>query len=210
MKYQAIVLAAGNSSRSNLNYNKNLYKIDNQPIIHYSTMNFLNDKDCSKVIIVCKENELSTISSIFNNENKIVFALGGNTRQESVKNGLSLVDEKYVLVHDGARPHFSNDLLEKLKEKVVEHNSVIPVISINDTIKVIKDNKVVKTLNRDEIKRVQTPQAFDTYILKKAHDLASNNMYSDDSAMLEEILQISTYVVDGEVKNIKYTNPEDF
>lgn len=210
MKYQAIVLAAGNSSRSNLNYNKNLYKIDNKPIIYYSTINFLNDKDCSKVIIVCKENELSTISGIFNNESKIVFALGGNTRQESVRNGLSLVDEKYVLVHDGARPHFSNDLLEKLKEKVVLHHSVIPVISINDTIKVIKDNKVVKTLNRDEIKRVQTPQAFDTCILKKAHDLARSNMYSDDSSMLEEILKIETYVVDGEVKNIKYTNPEDF
>lgn len=210
MKYQAIVLAAGNSSRSKLDYNKVLYKINEKPIIYLATKQFLLDDDCSKIVLVCKEDEISIFKKVFENENKVEYATGGNTRQDSVKNALSYIDEKYVLVHDGARPNFSKMLLERLKENVVLHGSVIPVISISDTIKVIKDNYVIKTLNREEIKRVQTPQAFETGLLKKAHCLAKNDGYTDDSSMIEELLEVSTFVVNGESNNIKYTNPEDF
>ena len=167
-------------------------------------------KVIEEIILVCKEDEISIFKKVFENESKVEYATGGNTRQDSVKNALSYIDEKYVLVHDGARPNFSKMLLERLKENVVLHGSVIPVISISDTIKVIKDNYVIKTLNREEIKRVQTPQAFETGLLKKAHCLAKNDGYTDDSSMIEELLEVPTFVVNGESNNIKYTNPEDF
>ena len=62
MKYQAILLAAGNSSRSTLPYNKVLYLIDNKPIIYLSASNFINDDRCNNIFLVCKENEIETIS----------------------------------------------------------------------------------------------------------------------------------------------------
>ena len=210
MEYQAIVLAAGNSTRANLTYNKILHKVGEQPIIFYSVNNFILDKDCKNVIVVYNEKDLSELQKVFSTHEKVVFVLGGNTRQESVNNALSYITCDYTIIHDGARPYFTNNLLVNLKEKLKDFNAVIPVVDSIDTVKVIKDNIVVKTLKRDEIKRVQTPQGFKTNTIKKAHQLAKHNLYTDDSSMVEELLDEKVYVIDGEVNNIKYTNKEDF
>lgn len=210
MKYQAIVLAAGDSTRANLSYNKVLHKIGDNSIIFYSAQNFLLDKDCEKLYLVCKEVDISLLKEIFINYEKVDYVIGGKTRQESVKNALEKVNSEYVIIHDGARPYFTVKLLENLKEKLNEYNGVIPVISSTDTLKIVKDNIVIKTIKRDEVKRVQTPQGFKTSVLLHAHNKALNNNYTDDSSIIEELTEEKIYVIDGEVNNIKYTNKEDF
>lgn len=209
MKYQAILLAAGNSSRSTLPYNKVLYLIDNKPIIYLSASNFINDDRCNNIFLVCKENEIETFKKVFKDIKKIKYVIGGKTRQESVYNALKQIDEKYVLIHDGARPHFSEKLLNNILNELINHNAVIPTIKVVDTLKIVKDNKVVKTLNREEIVRVQTPQGFETSLIKKAHNVVNRNDYTDDSSMIEELNE-DVFVVEGETTNIKFTIKEDF
>ncbi len=210
MDYQAIILAAGNSTRSGLNYNKVLFEINGCPIISFSCKAFIDDLSCKKIFLVCKENELNEFKTIFNNVKKIEYVIGGDTRQQSVYNALKKVNSDYVLIHDGARPYFTPILLNRLLAKLKECDAVIPVWSMTDTIKVVKNDIVVKTLKRDELKRVQTPQAFKTEIIKKAHEMAKNVDYNDDSSMIEELLDVKVHVIDGEYTNTKYTFKEDF
>ena len=211
IKYDAIILAAGNSTRSELNYNKVLFEINGgQKIIEVSTKNFLLDNDCQKVFLVCKEQEKKIFEKIFQNVKKMVYVTGGETRQESVKNALKFVNEEYVFIHDGARPYFTPILLNRLKDKLKTYDSIIPVWSLKDTIKLVKNGIVEKTLKRDNLKLVQTPQAFKTEVIKKAHELATRNDYTDDSSMVEDILHGEVAVIDGEYSNIKFTFKEDF
>ncbi len=210
MEYQAIVLGAGDSTRSGLKYNKVLFEINNIPIIYLSTKAFIDDLSCKKIFLVCKEQDVQTMKKIFADIDKIEYVIGGSTRQESVSNALKNVDEEYVLIHDGARPYFTPILLNRLLAKLKECDAVIPVWTMTDTIKVVKDNIVVKTLKRDELKRVQTPQAFKTSIIKQAHALAKNKNYTDDSAMIEDLLDVKIHTIDGEYTNIKFTFKEDF
>ena len=211
MKYQAILLAAGDSSRSGLNYNKVLFELENnQKIIQVSMHNFLIDNECDKIFLVCKESEIEIFRSIFENEKKVFYVVGGKTRQESVYNALLKVDSEYVFIHDGARPYYSSILLNRLKDKLATCDAVIPVWSMKDTIKIVKDNIVEKTLNRNELKLVQTPQAFKTSLIKKVHELADNNLYSDDASLVELYSDEKVYTIDGEYTNIKYTYKEEF
>ena len=210
MEYQAIVLGAGNSTRSGLLYNKVLFELNNIPIIYLSTKNFINDVSCSKIFLVCKENDVKKMKEIFKSVDKVEYVIGGKTRQESVNNALSLVDSDYVLIHDGARPYFTPILLNRLIAKLKEYDAVIPVWTMTDTIKVVKNNIVVKTLKREELKRIQTPQAFKTRVIKEAHYLAKNNNYTDDASIVEDTLDTSIYAIDGEYTNIKFTFKEDF
>ena len=147
MEYQAIVLAAGNSTRSGLQYNKVLFELNNTPIIYLSTKNFINDMSCNKIFLVCKENDLEDLKKIFNGIDKIEFIIGGETRQESVNNALKLVTSEYVLIHDGARPYFTAILLNRLIAKLKEVDAVIPVWTMTDTVKEVKNGVVVKTCN---------------------------------------------------------------
>lgn len=209
MTYQAILLAAGNSSRSALPYNKVLHLIEDKPIIYLSASNFINDERCNKILLVCKEEEINTFKEVFVGIDKIEYVIGGKTRQESVNNALTHIDSDYVLIHDGARPYYSNNLLNEIVDKLNDHNAVIPAIKVIDTLKVVKDNKVVKTLNREEVVRVQTPQGFKTSLIKTAHNKAIKNTYTDDSSMVEELNE-EVFVVEGETTNIKFTIKEDF
>lgn len=211
MKYQAILLAAGSGVRSSLSYNKILYEIGNKPMILIAANNFLADDECEKLIVVYNEKDLNTLQQLFKEYRKVCFVSGGRTRQESTANGLDKVDSEYVLIHDGARPYFSKDLLERIKNKLESVDAVIPALQMTDTIKRVINGVVVETLNRNELFSVQTPQGFKTKIIKEAHNLKNENIeYTDDGMLVEKLTSSKVYVVDGEKENIKYTTKEDF
>lgn len=208
--YQVILLAAGNSSRSGLNYNKVLYTLEDKPLIYKTALNFINDDRCNKIFLVCKENEIDTFKNIFKKINKVEYVIGGNTRQESVNNGLKHINSEYVLIHDGARPNYSISLVNNILEKLNTFNAVIPALKVVDTIKEVKDNVVVKTINREVLRSVQTPQGFKTSLIKEVHQKALSNDFTDDSSMVELLSNEKVYVVEGEKNNYKFTEKEDF
>ena len=208
--YQVILLAAGDSSRSKLGYNKVLYTLEEKPLIYKTASNFINDERCNKIFLVCKVNELDTFKEIFKDVKKINYVIGGLTRQESVSNGLNCVDSEIVLIHDGARPNYSITLVDNILEKLNDYKAVIPAIKVTDTVKVVKDGIVVKTIDREVLRYVQTPQGFNTTLIKKVHKEAKSNLYTDDSSMVEELTDTKVYAIDGEYTNTKYTFKEDF
>ena len=139
-------------------------------------------------------------------------APGGERRQDSVRNGLAALpaDCDGVLVHDAARPFASARILADLIDALQDGaRGVIPVIPVTDTVKRMDGAIVAETLNRSELAAVQTPQAFETALLRQAHERADTEGWevTDDASMVERLAEVAT--VPGEAANIKITEPED-
>ena len=210
MEYQAILLGAGSGTRANLGYNKVFYKVDNEPILLRGAKNFILDNRCTRLVVACKKEELEFVKKLFKGVSKAVFVIGGETRNESVKNALKFIDSEYVLIHDGARPNYSIKLLDRVLDGLNNHDAIIPALKVTDTIKKVDNGVIEDTVDRELLYFVQTPQGFKTSLIKKAHDLAHDNMYTDDAMLIEKLTDAKTYIVQGEKTNIKYTDKEDF
>jgi 2-C-methyl-D-erythritol 4-phosphate cytidylyltransferase/2-C-methyl-D-erythritol 2,4-cyclodiphosphate synthase len=139
-------------------------------------------------------------------------AAGGKRRQDSVRNGLTGLPKTCgrVLVHDSARPFVSARLVRELIDALASGaRGVIPAVPVTDTVKRVAGNTVAETLNRAELAAVQTPQGFETALLREAHDraLAEGWEVTDDASMVERLAEVA--VIPGEAGNVKITVPED-
>lgn len=210
MKYTAIILAAGSGTRSGLKENKILFKIDGKRVVDFSINFFENDDDCSSIILVINEQNIDEF--FIPDKSKIVkIIFGGNTRQKSVYNSLKFIEEKYVLIHDAARPFIPKKSVEELKLKLLDYSSLTLGVRVTDTIQRVDDSFVYETLNRDHLMATQTPQAFHKDKLIEAHALAIKNNVeaTDDTTLLLTLLDIPAFFVEGDKKNIKFTNIDD-
>ena len=197
--YSAIILCAGSGKRTGLGYNKMFYQLQGETVYEKTVNVFLHDKRCEEIIIVCKKEEQC-----------MKFVEGGKERQDSVYEGLKHVTSDYVMIHDGARPFVKKDLLDRLVVGMEEHKAVLAMVPCKDTIKRVKDGKVVETLIRSELMQAQTPQAFDTVLIRNAYKEAiENNIQATDDASMLELQGKDVYVVEGDYDNIKITTKED-
>lgn len=210
MDYSAIILCAGKGSRSGLNYNKMLYRFQDKTVYEMTMELFLNDKRCKQIIVVTKKDEINDLKKLIMS-NKIEYIFGGQERQDSVYNGLQVVNQNYVLIHDGARPYLKienvNDLLLCLKN----NDACLLSVPVKDTIKICKDGKVLETLPRSMLIQAQTPQAFKTSLIKECYQLGKDNnvIATDDTSLVEKFKNIEIKTVMGSYDNIKITTPED-
>ncbi len=215
MNYTAVILAAGSGTRMNLGYNKMFYKIKNKPLISLSTQHFYHDSDCSEIIIVCNENEDKDIKNILINQklwnDKCKIVNGSYERQYSVYNGLQHVSNDIVLVHDGARPFISKSLIAQLVEEANINGCAIPGVKVKDTIKYVNNLIVEKTLPREHLYAVQTPQACQTKLLLKAHKLAKEEQFlgTDEASLIEKYTTSTVRIVNSSYENIKITTQDD-
>lgn len=206
MKYDVVIVASGKGQRANLGYNKAFYKMkDNKTVLEHSASLFVEDKDCVNIIIVTNE---EYFSSVFNNE-KNILTTGGKERNDSVRNGLKKVESEYVLIHDAARPYLNKESLDEVKKAVEEHKAAILAKKSIDTIKVVKDGVIVNTLDRNFVYMAETPQAFETKLLKECHEKCKDMIYTDDASILES-LGYDVYVVESKFNNKKLTVEADF
>ncbi|MDA8140463.1 MAG: 2-C-methyl-D-erythritol 4-phosphate cytidylyltransferase [Desulfobacteraceae bacterium] len=137
---------------------------------------------------------------------------GGKHRQDSVFNGLEVLEEDgIVLIHDGVRPLVSVDLIQSCIHGAQRWGACIPVIEVTDTLKQINEQGVIaRTVPRDTLRMAQTPQAFEVGLIKEAHRLARrNHIQATDDASLVEQMGAAVHVIPGSVSNIKITTPED-
>ena len=206
MSINAIITAGGNSSRFG-NKNKLLEKINGKEVIKYTVEAFINSK-VDKIIICSNETIIDDLKTIFYGENKIEIIQGGETRQKSVYNGLKYGECEYVLIHDGARPIVSTELINTCIEMVKELKALSVMTKTIDTIKQVEHGKIVKTIDRSKLYNTQTPQAFKYELIMNAHKKFENRNYTDDAGMVEDLGE-SVYVVDGSYKNIKITTQND-
>ena len=211
-----VIVAAGTGSRMNMGINKQFIKLEGKEIIAYTIEKFYNNSNIEDIVVVVKEDESEffkkEILDKYNFKN-VKIAYGGKERQDSVYNGLKLLDEKcdVVLIHDGARPFVSDKIIDKSIEEAKEHKAIVVGVPVKDTIKVIDNDKnIVDTPNRCVLWAVQTPQTFDYNILIDAYkDAFKNKFYGTDDAMLVERIGYKVKMLEGSYNNIKITTQED-
>ena len=200
----------------NMGINKQFIKLEGKEIIAYTIEKFYNNSNIEDIVVVVKEDESEffkkEILDKYNFKN-VKIAYGGKERQDSVYNGLKLLDEKcdVVLIHDGARPFVSDKIIDKSIEEAKEHKAIVVGVPVKDTIKVIDNDKnIVDTPNRSVLWAVQTPQTFDYNILIDAYkDAFKNKFYGTDDAMLVERIGYKVKMLEGSYNNIKITTQED-
>lgn len=211
-----VIVAAGTGSRMNMGINKQFIKLEGKEIIAYTIEKFYNNSNIEDIVVVVKEDESDffkkEILDKYNFKN-IKIAYGGKERQDSVYNGLKLLDKKchVVLIHDGARPFVSDKIIDNCIKEAKNHKAVVVGVPVKDTIKVIdKDKYIVDTPNRSVLWAVQTPQTFDYNILIDSYkDAFKNGFYGTDDAMLVERIGYKVKMVEGSYNNIKITTQED-
>lgn len=211
-----VIVAAGTGSRMKMGINKQFIKLEGKEIIAYTIEKFYNNSNIEDIVVVVKEDESEffkkEILDKYNFKN-IKIAYGGKERQDSVYNGLKLLDKKcdIVLIHDGARPFVSDKIIDNCIEEVKEHKAIVVGVPVKDTIKVIDNDKnIVDTPNRSVLWAVQTPQTFDYNILIDAYkDAFKSGFYGTDDAMLVERIGYKVKMVEGSYNNIKITTKED-
>lgn len=211
-----VIVAAGTGSRMNMGINKQFIKLEGKEIIAYTIEKFYNNSNIEDIVVVVKEDESEffkkEILDKYNFKN-VKIAYGGKERQDSVYNGLKLLDEKcdVVLIHDGARPFVSDKIIDKSIEEAKEHKAIVVGVPVKDTIKVIDNDKnIVDTPNRSVLWAVQTPQTFDYNILIDAYkDAFKNKFYGTDDAVLVERIGYKVKMLEGSYNNIKITTQED-
>ena len=217
LKASVIIVAAGKGSRMDRGYNKQYIILEDKPIIAHTIEVFENNNLIDEIILVVGKGEVELVKESiikkynFNKVTKVVE--GGKERRDSVYNGLKHVDSGcYVtLVHDGARPFITSDIIEEGIAVAKDMGACITAVPVKDTIKVVDVNmNVMDTPNREELRAIQTPQFFKYDLLLKAYDkLENSDMIATDDAMLVEKLGCVVKVINGSYENIKITTPED-
>lgn len=206
MKINAIITAGGTSSRFG-NKNKLLEKINGKEVIKY-TVDAFKYSNVDKIIICANLSIIDELKDIFKDYQNIEIIEGGNTRQQSVFNGLKYEKCDYVLIHDGARPIISTELINICIEMVKECKALTVVTKTIDTIKEVENGKIVKTIDRAKLYNTQTPQAFAYDLIFEAHQKYEGKNFTDDAGMIEK-LKKPVYIIDGSYKNIKITTQSD-
>lgn len=211
MEYTALIVAAGSGSRVGLGYNKVLYKFENgKTILEETVRRFRCDERCKQIIIVASYEDMRTFTELCSAGN-IVFVLGGETRQQSVCNGLKAVKEDYVLIHDGARPWLPMDCINRILDTLENEDACLLTVPVKDTIKEVRDGYIVQTYQRDTLRQAQTPQAFKTDLILACYREAKRKgiMATDDAQLVELCSEVRVKEVEGSYENSKVTTKED-
>jgi len=206
MKINAIIPAGGTSSRFG-SKNKLIEKIHGKEVIRY-TVEVFEQSQVDEIIVCANIAIMDELKNIFQGFQKVRIIEGGNCRQQSVFNGLRASECDYVLIHDGARPMITVELVNRAIELVREKKALTVATKTIDTIKEVEDGKIIRTINRAKLYNTQTPQAFDYKLIMSAHQKLAGKDFTDDAGMLEELGE-TVYILDGSYKNIKITTQND-
>ena len=209
-----LIPAAGKGSRMKAGKNKLLINLKGESLLYWTLKSVFSSKSISWVGIIGqpfdKENIMHSIKEY---SKKIKWINGGNTRQESVKNGLNDLPKnaKKVLIHDGARCLIKPADIDKCSLELDSHDAVVLAVRVTDTIKVVNKFGFIKeTPNRENLWAAQTPQGFLVEKLKKAHNIAiKKDWIVTDDASLFERLSWEVKIIEGDSLNIKITRPID-
>jgi 2-C-methyl-D-erythritol 4-phosphate cytidylyltransferase len=195
----------------NSNLPKQFMLLKGKPVIYYTIKVFLEAYDDLELIVVLPAEFISVgkemLSGYFSNR-RIQITAGGDTRFQSVKNGLALAEgESIIFVHDGVRCLVSNELIRRCYVKAVEDGSAVPVIPSMDSVRLLTDcgNEVA---DRNKVMLVQTPQTFQSNILLQAFSVAYKEGFTDEATVVEAA-GYKVSLVEGEETNIKITRPVD-
>ena len=215
----AIVLAAGSGKRMGTKIAKQYLEIDGKPLLYYTLLAFERSPRIDKIILtVGSEEQISycqeTILRPYGFQKVASVITGGKERYDSVYAGLcECRDCEYVLIHDGARPFVTEEILKRGLQKVKETGACVIGMPSKDTVKLSDEEGYVKeTPNRKCVWTIQTPQIFSYSLIREAHDSIRQKDMSkitDDAMVVEQETGAKVALAEGSYQNIKITTPED-
>ena len=211
MKKYAVIVAGGAGTRMGGDLPKQFMLLKDKPVLYYSLKAFLDAFEDLEVILVLPieytDMGQEIIDAYFDKE-RIQITEGGDTRFQSVKNGLELIaDESVIFVHDAVRCLLTTELIHRCYKQAVEKGSAIPVIKSKDSLRLI-DKSETRPIDRNNIMLVQTPQTFQSKILLAAYNAEYDEKFTDEATVVENAEQ-KVSVIEGEENNIKITRPVD-
>ncbi len=203
MKTSVIIAAGGAGKR--MGRKKQFLPLAGSSVLEWTISAFKKVKSVSEIIVVVDYEEMERAKNL-----GVKVAAAGSERTNSVKNGMQMVSPgcDIVLIHDGARPLITIDIIDKAIRVAAESGAAVVGVPAKDTIKRVSDDLFVKdTVDRNTIWLAQTPQAFKYEIITRA--LAKSKKAATDDSKLVEDLGIKVKMVMGSYENIKITTPED-
>jgi 2-C-methyl-D-erythritol 4-phosphate cytidylyltransferase len=211
LPHVAIIVAGGKGLRMNAEIPKQFLEINHLPILMH-TLNAFSMYDASiQLILVLPAEQVDywkelCLKHSFSISHTIVS--GGDTRFDSVKNGLDAVKvHSMVAVHDGVRPLVSRDTIARCFEQVYQYGAVIPTVELVDSIRQLTDGRNI-AVDRSAFQLVQTPQVFDSMILRNAYNQEFSSLFTDDASVVEAA-GTAVKLVQGNRENIKITTEMD-
>lgn len=219
MSTYAIILAGGSGSRMHSQIPKQYMILNEKPVLFYSLDAFEQSK-VDKIILVAGEHDRemcqTDIVDRFGFHKVTTIVSGGKERFNSVQKGLATImdNEGIVLIHDGARPCITTDIINKCIEDAKTYSACVTAVPVKDTIKIAdQEGYAITTPDRNTLWQIQTPQAFSIPIIKGAYvkmnqDSQRGNI-TDDAMVVEKYSECRVKMSMGGYTNIKITTPED-
>ncbi|MGI8885228.1 MAG: 2-C-methyl-D-erythritol 4-phosphate cytidylyltransferase [Pyrinomonadaceae bacterium] len=211
----AIIVAAGSGTRFGAEKPKQFLEIYGKPIIIHTLECFENCRAIDEIVLVLSSSEIENFQpniEKYNLKKLVKIVAGGQTRAESVLNGLNAVDPEkieIVAVHDGARPLVSAQEIAQTIEKARKTGATCLTAKVTDTIKKISGDKITGTIDRANLRRALTPQCFKFEILQKAFAPENFDASATDECFLVEKAGYEITFVEGNARNIKITHQGD-
>jgi 2-C-methyl-D-erythritol 4-phosphate cytidylyltransferase len=211
MKKYAVIVAGGSGTRMGGHLPKQFMLLKDKPVLYYTLKAFIDAYADLQIILVLPVDYTDMgqeIIDAFFDKDRIRITAGGDTRFQSVKNGLALVEhESIIFVHDGVRCLVSADIIHRCYEGAVETGSAIPVIPSKDSVRLVNEEGN-DAIDRNKVMLVQTPQTFHSKILLPAFQIDYKDKFTDE-ATVTEAYGIKVSLVEGDENNIKITRPVD-
>lgn len=219
----AIVLAAGTGSRMGTDIPKQFLHIKGKEVVYYSLSAFNNSEVIDEIVLVTRQEDIEfckkEIVEKYNLKKVTKVIAGGSERYESVYKGILAIEDvtqKIVMVHDGARPFVTSDMIARSVEAAKKHRACTVGVPVKDTIKIVsKENGEIfgdSTPDRNFLYQIQTPQTFEIELLKSSYEKMwedENHNITDDTMLVEQYNGVKSNIILGAYENIKITTPED-
>jgi 2-C-methyl-D-erythritol 4-phosphate cytidylyltransferase len=211
MKKTAIIVAGGTGQRMGTVVPKQFLAIEGKTILLHTIDQFVAAFSDMNFVIVLPEGYIQEGKNLIGSSGltqQFQFVAGGDTRFQSVKNGLAQVDkEAIVFVHDAVRCLLTPALIQRCYQQAVEKGSAIPAVSSTDSIRVMEAGQH-HVVDRENVMMIQTPQTFNATLLIHAFEQSYLPSFTDEANVVEAS-GTPVYLVDGEFENIKITRPLD-
>ncbi len=209
VKKYALIVAGGKGLRMGNNTPKQFLLLNNKPVLMHTIEAFAKINGLS-IIVVLPSSQIQYWQNLvlqysFSIHHTLIN--GGDTRFQSVKNGLAIINDGIVAIHDGVRPLIKHNIITNTFNTAIEKTNAIPAVRLKDSIREV-DLLGNKNVNRNNYYLIQTPQVFYTKEIKQAYQKAEHDNFTDDASVLENAGH-KIHLVDGDYKNIKITTPED-
>jgi 2-C-methyl-D-erythritol 4-phosphate cytidylyltransferase len=207
----ALIVAGGKGKRIKSSLPKQFIELNGKPILLHTIEAFIRYSPTINIVLVLPEDDFEVWKSIcqkFNLTYPIILQKGGETRFQSVKNGLNKIEgEGLVAIHDGVRPLVSEDIIGASFRLAAVHQSAVAAVRLKESIR-MTDQDNTKAVDRSKFRLIQTPQTFDLQLIKKAYEIKEDASLTDDASVAERAGHIIS-LFEGSYENIKITTQED-